>query len=163
MRTEEFPLVIISCGSDKHAVPSRAEDLYKGAFFRVCLNYAKTLTVPERIMILSAKYGFVSLDDVIAPYNMKMGSKRAVEVRDMKRQARELGIIDEKKVIAIGGVLYTGPCRKLWKFCRTPLQEGRGTMGMQMKWMKEQIESSAEVPLGARAFSSFSKEESDEE
>lgn len=158
MKTEDFPLVIIPCGSKKGVYPARAEDLYQGAFFRVCVTYAKTLTVPERIMILSAKHGFITLDEIVSPYNMKMGSRRAKKTKELRRQAKELGIIDESKVISIGGLLYTTPCTEIWKGCKTPLQElpKGSTMGKQMSWMKGEIEKKTGIPYGAKGMESFS-------
>jgi hypothetical protein len=134
----DVPIVIVSCGSKKSKRPSRAEDMYTGAFFRVQLNYAKSLVPSDCIYILSAKHGFIPLDKVISPYNVKMGDPSSVKIETLKIQASELNILDSKKVICIGGSLYTDICKVIWSDCICPLSHVEGAMGHKMKWMKEQ-------------------------
>ena len=59
-------IVLISCVSKKLAVKSKAENLYSSVLFKYNLRYAKSLN-PEKIFILSAKYGLLSLDDEVEP------------------------------------------------------------------------------------------------
>ncbi len=53
-------------------------DLYISPLFRMNLQYARQLT-PQKIFILSAKYGLVKLDDVIEPYDVTLNNMPARE------------------------------------------------------------------------------------
>jgi hypothetical protein len=48
--------------------------------FKFCLRYAKTLK-PEVVFVLSAKYGLVTLDQPLEPYNDTLNTKRDAEIR----------------------------------------------------------------------------------
>lgn len=61
-------IVLISCVSKKVGHPAKAKDLYVSPLFQLCLRYAHSLH-PDNIFVLSAKYGLVELDQVLAPYN----------------------------------------------------------------------------------------------
>lgn len=62
-------IAIITCGKSKQAVPAKAIDLYTGIVFRQKLTYVQTLYPNAYIYILSAKYGIISTDLVIEPYD----------------------------------------------------------------------------------------------
>lgn len=70
--------VIIPCGGAKLEEPAPARDLYTGSMYRDQLATALTMTSPENIRILSAKHGLIQLDQIIAPYDLKMGQKGSV-------------------------------------------------------------------------------------
>jgi hypothetical protein len=61
---------LVSCGASKlpHAAPAR--DLYTSPLFRKSLAYAERTCA--RVYILSAKHGLVELDQVLAPYDVKL-------------------------------------------------------------------------------------------
>ena len=73
-------IVLISCVGQKRPAPSRAADLYTSDWFRSALAYANGL-IPDAIFILSAKYGLVSLDDVIEPYEETLKGKPDSDIR----------------------------------------------------------------------------------
>lgn len=68
--TGRFDVAIIPCGGAKHPPspygPYKAALLYKGTPFRKNLEHAQIFA--ERVLILSAKYGLVDLDDKIEWY-----------------------------------------------------------------------------------------------
>lgn len=64
-------VVLISCVKSKLNTPAKAKDLYTSDLFRSALQYAYFLKA-DKIFILSAKYGFVELEQVIAPYEMTL-------------------------------------------------------------------------------------------
>jgi len=73
-------IVLISCVSKKINHISKAKDLYISPLFKKNLAYAKSLN-PDKTYILSAKYGLISLNDSIEPYdktlnNMKIDEKK---------------------------------------------------------------------------------------
>ena len=60
-------IVLISCASKKSNKKEKAKELYTSPFFKYNLKYAKSLS-PNKIFILSAKYGLLDLEQKIEPY-----------------------------------------------------------------------------------------------
>jgi hypothetical protein len=77
-------IVLISCVSKKRPVKSKARDLYISPLFRKNLKYALKLK-PDQIFILSAKYGLVSLEEEIEPYDLTLNTMSANEVKDWSK------------------------------------------------------------------------------
>jgi len=127
-------VVIISCGAKKLDRPARARDLYVGPYFKAALAYALTLTPPENIFILSAKYGLVGLDDRLKPYDLRMGQPGSVKIKTIIRQAERLGVAG-RYVVALGGRSYVSVIRKIWFSVWAPL-EGKGGLGDQISLMR---------------------------
>jgi len=107
-------IIIITCGSTKALTKSRAEKMYVGGHFKNCLKWAKSSTITENIFILSAKYGLLKLDEMIAPYDLKMGQKGSVTGEFISRQAHDLGFWPAKgfEIISSAGEAYQGPLIK---------------------------------------------------
>jgi hypothetical protein len=106
-------LVIIACGSakvwDRHPDegPTAARQAYIGAPFKVHRAYAERFG--DAWMILSAKYGFLRPDDLVAgPYNVtfKRRSSRPIDPASLHRQIREQGLDHFDQVIVLGGADY---------------------------------------------------------
>jgi hypothetical protein len=102
-------VVLISCVSQKlpHAAP--AKDLYVSSLFKFCLRYAQTLK-PDCIFILSAKYGLVTLDQPLEPYNDTLNTKRDAEIRQwaqgVLQQLRSKFDLEHDTVIFLAGEKY---------------------------------------------------------
>lgn len=77
-------IVFISCVKTKRRTAPgqtvRARDLYTSQLFRKSLAYAESLH-PDCIVILSARYGALDLDDQVQYYNATL--------KDMSRRERE--------------------------------------------------------------------------
>ena len=132
-------IVVIPCGARKLDRRAQAQHMYVGSYAQMCQRYARTLTTPDRIFILSAKYGLLRLTDEIEPYSLTLGQPGCVSQVQVWNQAKELGIVNEP-CVAIGGMRYTNLCKKVWRVCQTPLQDHvRGGNGKQLQWMKERI------------------------
>jgi hypothetical protein len=106
-------LVIVPCGHKKiwdrnqNAGPTKAQDAYTGVPFVVNREFAQHFG--ERWMILSAKYGFIDPDFVIAgPYNVtfKRPSTRPVSTVELQKQVRRLKPNQFPSVIGLGGKEY---------------------------------------------------------
>ena len=103
MNNQKTTIVLISCSKTKDEGVHRAEDLYKGAAFKKELEYAKTLTSPDNIYILSAKYGLVELSERLENYDKTLlkcpqAERRqwAAKVMDqLKAKLREKGLKEE--------------------------------------------------------------------
>ena len=74
-------VVLISCASKKLHHKSKAQDLYISPLIQKNLQYAKLLD-PDKIFILSAKYGLLRLDEEIEPYDKTLNKMRSNEVRE---------------------------------------------------------------------------------
>lgn len=98
--TTAHTLVIIPCAAAKIDTAAAASDLYASNNFRHMLNAAVAHatdavdtfgnTVEAKVMILSAKYGLVELDQVLAPYNTKMGDAGCITAAGIAAQLAEL-------------------------------------------------------------------------
>lgn len=67
-------VVFIACSSRKKNIPGPAKELYQGSLFKKALVYSLLITDPANIYILSAKYGILSLDTKIDPYNLTLNT-----------------------------------------------------------------------------------------
>lgn|GEM_PF-6628584 len=82
-------LLLIPCGARKQATGAPAAELYISDHFRLALRagHARAAVINARVMILSAKYGLVGLQRVLAPYDVTFGRDRsAVEAEFVARQ-----------------------------------------------------------------------------
>lgn len=63
-------LILLACSKKKlsHAAPAR--ELYIGQLFRCALRYVDSTGRPA--LILSAKYGWITLDTVVEPYDVSI-------------------------------------------------------------------------------------------
>jgi len=125
-------VVIVSCGADKKAcepgetIP--AGELYTGSYHRAARRAADTLTHDSRtarVLILSARWGLLNLDDPIAPYDLRMGDDGAVSSEHLRHQAAALGISDAD-VTVLGGRAYVEITRTVWPSLSAPLEGSRG-------------------------------------
>jgi hypothetical protein len=132
-------IVIVACGAKKIDREARARDLYVGSYFKACLAYALTLAKAKDVFIISAKYGLVGLNDVIEPYDKKLGAPFSVTEFSLTDQAELLGLLT-KKVKVIGGRRYVGLCRKVWRKGLVAPLEGKGGLGKQIQWMRRQTD-----------------------
>lgn len=100
---------VIPCGGAKLDRAAPARDLYTGSMFRHTLTNVERCAAgdeaaglgPVRILILSAKYGLVQLDDVLEPYDLKMGKTGSVTAETLAEQAYALGIDYGAEVYAL--------------------------------------------------------------
>ena len=74
-------IFLISCVSKKLSHKARARDLYISPLFRMNLKYAQQFS-PQKVFILSAKYGLVHLDEEIKPYDVTLNKMSARERRN---------------------------------------------------------------------------------
>ena len=87
-------IVVIPCGGAKLTHPAPAAELYTGSMFQDALRTARMLTSDSDIFILSARYGLVTLDQILEPYDIKMGDAGSIHVDDVRLQADWYNIDD---------------------------------------------------------------------
>ena len=82
-------IVLVSCVKSKLKYPAKAKDLYTSTLFQSNLQYAYQLK-PDAIYILSAKYGLLDLDQIIAPYEMTLNTMTEAEKKSWSRMVLDV-------------------------------------------------------------------------
>lgn len=133
-------IVLISCVKSKQKVPAKAKDLYTSPLFRFNLQYAQQIN-PNAIYILSAKYGLLDLDQIIAPYEMTLNS-----LTEGDKKAWSRNVIDSLKkkadlkadmFVILAGINYRKYLTPELKHFQVPLQGL--SFGKQLQELKRRI------------------------
>jgi hypothetical protein len=130
-------LVVIGCGWRKAATMQPPALLYTGTYFRACLATALAITGGrrDRVLILSAHYGLLTLDGPpIWPYNVRLRDPHAITIEWVREQAAGPLAVAGERVTALCGAPYAAVCRHVWTDVATPLA-GLG-IGQQLAAMK---------------------------
>lgn len=125
---------LVGCASQKLLRPAPARELYVSSLFRKATAYAERTC--DRWYILSAKHGLVHPDDVLEPYNLKLGTKAAGPIHawgaKVKIQLAEREGVDVDLKVLAGAqyeyAVYGGP----WDW-DNPLH-GLG-IGQRLAWL----------------------------
>ncbi len=70
-------LVINGCSQSKLSHPAPAREFYIGQLFRMVRKFSELHEFDQRI--LSGKYGLLTMDDLVDPYDMKISTKADVK------------------------------------------------------------------------------------
>ena len=73
-------IALISCVSKKLTHAAKAKDIYVSPLFQLCLQYAQSLR-PDLIFVLSAKYGLVTLEQELEPYDDTLNTMRDEQIK----------------------------------------------------------------------------------
>lgn len=125
------PVVVISCGGAKADRPAPIAELYTGSYFRAALRAARALTTDDRILVLSARYGFVSLGEVHAPYEQRIDRPGAISPRALAATARRHRIEADAEVVLLAPRAYADRARAIWPEASS-LLDGTSGIGQQM-------------------------------
>ncbi|MHC1740628.1 MAG: DUF6884 domain-containing protein [Anaerolineaceae bacterium] len=102
-------IVLISCVKSKRKVPDIAQNLYISPLFCLNLKYANQL-YPDKIFILSAKYGLVDLNQVISPYDKTLNkmseSERKGWAQGILNSLGERTDLESDAFIILAGINY---------------------------------------------------------
>ena len=130
-------IVLISCVSKKRTSATEAQDLYISTLFKLNLKYAKQLD-PDLIYILSAKYGVLSLEETIAPYDQTLNRMRVKERREWSKrvlsQLDQVTSLHDDEFIFLAGHQYRQFLVPHLQHVKIPL-EGLG-IGYQLQKLK---------------------------
>ena len=133
-------VILISCVSKKLDTISKARALYISPLFRYNLAYAKSLN-PDKIYILSAKYGLLNLDDEIEPYNKTLNKMTNKEVKewsnDIINQLKKVIDLSNDEIIFLAGEKYRKYLIPIIKNYKIPLKGL--SIGKQLKYLKERV------------------------
>ena len=102
-------VVLISCVSKKLPHEAKARNLYISPLFRMHLRYARQFS-PQKVFVLSAKYGLVGLDEEIEPYDVTLNTMSARERKQWAakviEQLREHCDLENDHFVILAGEKY---------------------------------------------------------
>ncbi|MFH1212341.1 MAG: hypothetical protein V1659_05460 [Candidatus Woesearchaeota archaeon] len=133
-------IVLISCASKKLNHCSKAKDLYISPLFQKNMHYANSLN-PDKIFILSARYGLLRPNKEILPYNKTLNRMGSGEIRkwafSVLEQLKKEANLESDEFIFLAGEKYRRFLLPSIKHYKTPMH-GLG-IGKQLKWLSERI------------------------
>ena len=136
-------VALVSCVSKKNKSPMPAGELYCSDLFEKMSAYAKKNA--DEWYILSAKYGLLSPDTVIAPYNQTLNNMSSQSRLEWGRKvANDLKQIltPGDHVIILAGEKYrehlVGPIRRMGCDITIPMEGLR--FGEQLSWLNTQLD-----------------------
>jgi len=131
-------IVLISCVSQKRPYRAKARDLYVSTLFKLSLKYAEKLA-PDEIFVLSAKYGLLSLEQEIEPYEKTLNNMSSSEIKlwanEVLTQIRNICSIEDSEFTFLAGDKYRKYLLPHIKHYRLPLKGLR--IGEQLQKLKE--------------------------
>jgi len=138
-------IVLISCASKKKLEKAKAKDLYISLLFKLNLEYAKSLK-PDKIFILSAKYGLLDLEEGIEPYDLTLNKIKDKEIKiwadKVLEQLKEKVDLKQDEIIFLAGEKYRKYLIPEIKNYKIPLKNLG--IGKQLKFLKEKNEKRCE-------------------
>jgi cytoplasmic iron level regulating protein YaaA (DUF328/UPF0246 family) len=130
-------IIFISCVSKKLPRPAKAQDLYISPLFKFNLAYAKSLR-PDKIFILSARHGLLSLNDRIAPYDTTLNTmpdkERRVWGSKVMRQLRGKVNLEKDTFVFLAGGRYRKYLMPHMKRVQVPMMHLG--IGKQLQFLK---------------------------
>ena len=135
-------VVLISCVSKKLHHKSKAQDLYVSPLFQKNLKYANSLN-PDKIFILSAKYGLLRLNKEIEPYDKTLNKMHSNEIKEwanyVLNQMRKSTDIENDEFIFLAGNNYRKFLLPHLKHYKIPMLGL--SIGKQLKWLSKRIKN----------------------
>lgn len=100
-------VVLVACCGEKLKHPAPAKDLYQSPLFKKSRSYAEKFG--DEWYILSAKYGVVTPNEIIAPYDLTLNNfTRAQENHWNCRVKSYMEPLLNEKIIILAGLKYCG-------------------------------------------------------
>ncbi|MGX1494972.1 DUF6884 domain-containing protein [Streptomyces tendae] len=111
--------------------------MYCGSYHVALRRAADALATEDqdstaRVLILSALHGLVVLEEIIPPYNLRMGDEGSVTADRLRQQAADLGVL-HADVTVLGPRAYVEACRAVWPKLTDLLAGARGIGGQLAK------------------------------
>jgi len=133
-------IVLISCVSKKLHHKSKAQDLYVSPLFQKNLQYAKFLK-PDKIFILSAKYGLLRFDEEIEPYDKTLNKMRSNEIKEwansVLNQLQKVSDLNKDEFVFLAGNNYRKFLLPYIKNYKIPMHGL--SIGKQLQWLTERV------------------------
>lgn len=151
-------IVLISCVSQKRPQKSKAKDLYISTLFKYSIKYANLLK-PDKIFILSAKYGLLNLEQEIEPYNKTLNNfsskERKTWADNVISQLIEVSDIDEDEFIFLACEKYRKYLLPYLNNYKIPLEHLK--IGEQLNYLKNSVEPVEKCSKIHKWFNSLNK------
>jgi hypothetical protein len=133
-------LALVSCVSMKRPEPSLARDLYLSPWFLKARAYVESTNSPW--FILSAEYGLLRPDQIVAPYERTLNTMGIHDRREWARRVLD-GLVPQLggvgRIIVLAGARYREfllpVLRQACPVVEIPM-EGL-TIGRQLQWLSE--------------------------
>ncbi len=133
-------IVLISCVSKKLNHEAKAQDIYISPLFKMNLKFTKSFN-PDKIFILSAKYGLVDLDKEIEPYDKTLNKMSSAEKRlwaeNILVDLAKVSNLDKDEFIFLAGENYRKYLIPYIKNYKIPLKGL--SIGRQLQYLKKEI------------------------
>ncbi|MFC9974287.1 DUF6884 domain-containing protein [Spirillospora sp. NPDC127200] len=123
-------VVLVGCGVAKKDEPCKAGEMYTGSFHKLCRQAGEAMN-PDVLLILSAKYGLLELDQRIHPYDTRLGEAGAVKPDWVWKKARRRNLLEADRVVVLAGRAYLELARKVWPHAESPVEGARGIAQMR--------------------------------
>jgi len=135
-------IILISCVSKKLNCKSKAQDLYISPLFKKSLIYAKSLN-PDKIFILSAEYGLLSLTDEVEPYDKTLNKMTSNEIKEWANlvisQLQKVSDLNKDEFVFLAGNKYRKCLLSHIKNYKIPMLGL--SIGKQLNWLKERTKN----------------------
>jgi len=139
-------LVILACSHKKASKPVAARDLYLGSLFKLGRKFAEIHHFDY--VIISAKYGLLRPDDIIAPYDQRIANMTDVRrVRELVLPPMQELLRQYEKIVVIGGSLYRKVLDPVKSAKFEEITDSRGIGGL-LQQLRRRIDT--EISLGQR-------------
>ena len=134
-------IVLLSCVKSKRDRPCKAGDMYTSPLFQKMMAYAQSLK-PRSIFILSAKYGLLSTDTVIEPYEQTLKTMKSGErqrwAQGVISELRKRSDLDADNFVFLAGMPFRENLVPHLKHYEVPM-EGLA-FGKQLQWLERQLQ-----------------------
>lgn len=135
-------IVLISCVSKKLPHKAKAKDLYISPLFKKNLAFAHSLHV-DKIFILSAKYGLLSLEQDIEPYDQTLNTMSTQEIKNWAeliiKQMKGKIDFNNDQVIFLAGEKYRKFLIPIFNKDNVSIPLQGLSIGKQLQFLNEKI------------------------
>jgi hypothetical protein len=133
-------IVLLSCVKTQRTYKTVVRNLYCSMFFSKCLAYAESLN-PDKILVLSSRYGLLRLDEEKAPYDVALRRKTANERRKWAEQViaelKNESDINNDHFVLLAIDLYLENIQFSLKHKEIPMQGLR--RGEKLQWLNNHL------------------------
>lgn len=133
-------IVLLSCVKTQRAYTTFVRNLYCSTFFSKCLRYAESLN-PDKILVLSSRYGLLRLDEEKAPYDVELRTKTAKERREWAEQViaalKEESDINNDHFVLLAIDLYLEYIQSSLTHKEIPMQGLK--QGEKLQWLNNHL------------------------
>ena len=135
-------IVLIACSKTKQSHKAKARDLYQGDLFKKSLEYSEKLLKPDKVFILSAKYGLINnIEKQISPYEKtlnKMGKlERLAWATNVTSQLNRVANLKKDRFIILASANYREYLLPHIANYEIPMKGL--TQGNQLKYLKRKL------------------------